>query len=321
MSFGYSVLGFGGYPNRTSFSNFGGRGVFAGSGGSPSVIDYVTIAINGNATDFGDMSAGNGNKGAACSNGSRGVMTQSGDATMQYITVSTTGNSADFGELTVNRANGADATSNHLDRGVWMGGYFYNSSSGANETSNVIDYITISTTGNATDFGDLNVESWGGAAGCSTTSGRAFLGIGNDGSTDNVVDSISYFNTLALGNASDFGNLSYVTEYASAMADSTRGIIASGVQDNNVTNQLSMEYITIANTGNATDFGDTIGARTYRTGSCGNNIRGLIAGGYNYGTSSGWATIDLNIIQTTGNATDFGDLTVGRQVGGGLSGD
>ena len=91
MSFGYSVLGFGGYTNRFTPSNFGGRGVFAGSGGSPSVIDYVTIATNGNATDFGDMSAGNGGKGTACSNGSRGVMTKSGDATMQYITISTTG--------------------------------------------------------------------------------------------------------------------------------------------------------------------------------------------------------------------------------------
>ena len=310
MSFGYSVLGFGGYPNRVSISNFGGRGVF-----TDHIIDYVTIATNGNATDFGDATVGNGGKGTACSNGSRGVLTTSQDATMQYITVSTPGNATDFGELTSNRSNGVEATSNHLDRGMWMGGY-------TGSVSNVIDYITISATSNAVDFGDLNVGSWGGAAGCSTTSGRAFLGIGNEGAIDNIVNSISYFNTLALGNASDFGNLSYGTEWASCMADSTRGIIASGVQFyNSGSDELGMEYITIANTGNATDFGNTIGARTYRTGSCGNNVRGLIGGGYNYGTSSGWATIDLNIIQTTGNATDFGDLTVGRQVGGGLSGD
>jgi len=313
MSFGYSVLGFGGYPNRTSFSNFGGRGVFAGSGGSPSVIDYVTIATNGNATDFGDMSAGNGNKGTACSNGSRGVMTQSTDATMQYITVSTTGNAADFGELTVNRANGAEATSNHLDRGMWMGGL-------NGGVSNVIDYITISATSNAVDFGDLNVGSWGGAAGCSTTSGRAFLGTGNENSTDNPSTGISYFNTLSLGNASDFGNMSYDGEYASAMADSTRGIIAGGVQGSGA-GDVGMEYITIANTGNATTFGETTDALAYRSGSCGNNVRGLMGGGFNFNGASGRGTIDLNIIQTTGNATDFGDLTVARQVGGGLSGD
>jgi len=313
MSFGYSVLGFGGYTNRFSISNFGGRGVFAGE----IVMDYVAIATNGNATDFGDMSVGNGGKGAACSNGSRGVMTTSNDATMGYITVSTLGNTTVFGELTSNYTNGAEATSNHLDRGMWMGGY--GNDSGSYQLYNVIDYITISTTGNAVDFGDLNVTSWGGAAGCSTTSGRAFLGIGHENGTGNPSTSISYFNTLALGNASDFGNLSYAVEWASAIADSTRGIIAAGVQSSG--NEKGMEYITIANTGNATDFGDTTGVLTYRSGTCGNNVRGLIGGGYNYGTSSGWATIDVITIQTTGNAADFGDLTVGRQVGGGLSGD
>lgn len=305
-SFGYSVLGFGGYPNRVSISNFGERGIFAGS----AVIDYVAIATNGNATDFGDLA---GSKGTGCSNGPRGVATTTNDTDgIKYITISTPGDAQDFGNLTSARSNGIEATSNHLDRGLFMGGY-------TGSTSNVIDYITISATSNAVDFGDLNVTSWGGAAGCSTTSGRAFLGIGNEGSTDNVVNSISYFNTLALGNASDFGNLSYVTEWASAIADSTRGIIAAGVQGSG--NEKGIEYITIANTGNATDFGDTTGVLTYRSGTCGNDVRGLIGGGYNYGTSSGWATIDVITIQTTGNAADFGDLTVGRQVGAGFSGD
>ena len=307
MSFGYSVLGFGGYPNRVSISNFGGRGVF-----TDHIIDYVTIATNGNATDFGDATVGNGGKGTACSNGSRGVLTTSQDATMQYITVSTPGNATDFGELTSNRSNGVEATSNHLDRGMWMGGY-------TGSVSNVIDYITISATSNAVDFGDLNVGSWGGAAGCSTTSGRAFLGIGSENGTGNASTSISYFNTLALGNSSDFGDMSYGVEWPSAEADSTRAVIMGGVQYSG--NEKGIEYVTIANTGNATDFGDTTGVLTYRSGSCSNNVKALIGGGYNYGTSSGWATIDVITIQTTGNAADFGDLTVGRQVGGGFSGD
>lgn len=306
-SFGYSVLGFGGYPNRTSFSNFGGRGVFAGE----AVIDYVAIATNGNATDFGDLDGG---KGTGCSNGSRGIATTVNDTDgIKYITISTTGNAAAFGNLTSARANGMEATSNHLDRGLFMGGL-------AGSVSNVIDYITISATSNAVDFGDLNVGSWGGAAGCSTTSGRAFLGIGHENGTDNRSTSISYFNTLSLGNASDFGNMSYDVEWASAMADSTRGIIAGGVQGSGAAD-VGMEYITIANTGNATTFGETTDALAYRSGSCGNNVRGLMGGGYNFNTSSSRGTIDVVTIQTTGNATDFGDLTVARQVGGGFSGD
>ena len=41
---------------------------------------------------------------------------------------------------------------------------------GAADT-NVIDYVTISTTGNATDFGDLPVATWGYIAGCSDVNG------------------------------------------------------------------------------------------------------------------------------------------------------
>ena len=39
------------------------------------------------------------------------------------------------------------------DRGVWCGGYI---NAGAVAEVNVIDYISISTPGNATDFGDLS---------------------------------------------------------------------------------------------------------------------------------------------------------------------
>ena len=37
--------------------------------------------------------------------------------------------------------------------------------------NNAIDYVTISTTGNATDFGDLPVATWGYIAGCSDVNG------------------------------------------------------------------------------------------------------------------------------------------------------
>jgi len=313
MSFGYSVLGFGGYTNRFTPSNFGERGVFMGV----AVIDYVAIATNGNATDFGDCV---NDQGHGCSNGSRGVSALGGD-NLDYITISTPGNAVDFGDLTLSRANGIYSTSNNKDRGLWFAGY--SGVSGPQFTSNIIDFVTISVTSNATDFGDINSRSRAGAATCSTTTGRAIHTIGevstND-STGTTGDSISYLNTLALGNSSDFGDMGYRVEWPSAEADSTRAVIMGGVQygDNN---DKGMEYVTIANTGNATDFGDTTGQLTYRSGSCANNVRALIGGGYNYGTSSGWATIDVITIQTTGNAADFGDLTVGRQIGGGFSGD
>lgn len=49
-------------------------------------------------------------------------------------------------------------------RGVFGGGY-------TGSMSNVMDYITIDTTGNATDFGDLTVARWGCAGVSSNTRG------------------------------------------------------------------------------------------------------------------------------------------------------
>ena len=89
---------------------YGSRGVFLGGttdgNGRSNVIDYVTIANTGNATDFGDLIAAAKLIGdAGTSNGSRGVIA-GGDVSgssnvIQYITVATTGNATDFGDLTV----------------------------------------------------------------------------------------------------------------------------------------------------------------------------------------------------------------------------
>ena len=79
----------------------------------------------------------------------------------------------------------------------------------------------------------------------------------------------------------------------------------------------TMGYITVASTGDATDFGDLAVAR-YAMGACSNNIRGLLGGGYD---GSDYNRIDYLTIQTTGNTTDFGDLTTSRRQSAGCSGD
>ena len=89
-----------------------------------------------------------------------------------------------------------------------------------------------------------------------------------------------------------------------------------GNDNSNSTNVI--DYITIATTGNATDFGDTTG-NTERNACCSNGERG-VSGGGNYGSSK------INLIQyvtiaTTGNATDFGDLTQTRSGPGSCSGE
>ena len=73
----------------------------------------------------------------------------------------------------------------------------------------------------------------------------------------------------------------------------------------------TMDYFTIASTGNATDFGDlTVAVR----GGFGmsNSSRGLLAGGNN---PSDQNTIGYITIASTGNATDYGDLILGSSFG------
>ena len=74
---------------------------------------------------------------------------------------------------------------------------------------NQIDYITIGSTGNATDFGDLTVatEYCKGASG--TTRGT-ITGGNRSGSGVNVIETI-YISSS--GNATDFGDLTSIRRY------------------------------------------------------------------------------------------------------------
>ena len=83
----------------------------------------------------------------------------------------------------------------------------------------------------------------------------------------------------------------------------TRGIFAVGYTNPLFAYSNAIEYITIASTGNGTDFGDdTLSRRA--GGGASNSTRGLIAGG-----TPSTNTITYVTIASTGNSTDFGDLS------------
>ena len=112
-------------------------------------------------------------------------------------------------------------------------------------TSDRIEYITISTLGNATDFGNLTgARKWGGAAASRTRgcwAGGAPMG-----------DTIDYVTIAQLGNAVDFGDLTATTE-KDGLSTEIRGVFCGGYASPAMRD--IMEYITIASTGNAVDFG------------------------------------------------------------------
>jgi hypothetical protein len=163
---------------------------------------------------------------------------------------------------------------------------------------NTIARITIASTGDATDFGDLTSARQSLAGFASSTRG-CFAG----GSTENTID---YVTIASAGNATDFGDLTEGKNVASGGCNSsTRGLIGGG--NNGVTYLNVIEYVTIATTGNALDFGD-ITVQKNQVAACSSPTRGLFSGG----AYPGGTQIDYVTIATTGNAVTFGNLTVGR---------
>ena len=183
-------------------------------------------------------------------------------------------------------------------RGVFCGG------SSSNTT---MDYITIATTGNATDFGDLTVGRSGLAGANSETRGV----IGGGSSSSNVMDYITIDTT---GNATDFGDLTTGRAELGGLNSKTRGVFGGGYTG---AVQNVMDYITIATTGNATDFGDLTVSRRGFAG-LNSDTRGVFGGGSD-ALGGYFNTMDYITIDTTGNATDFGDLTSTTAGDGGIS--
>ena len=187
-------------------------------------------------------------------------------------------------------------------RGVIMGGTNPGS-------TNEIEYVTISTLGNATDFGDLTSAVK--HTGCCASSTRGIRG-GGWGNT-NTIDFVTITST---GNAFDFGELSTTTSAHGACSSSTRGLFGGGLSPSVYLDTIS--YITMASKGDSSLFGDLTKARAYMTSGVSNGTRGVFAGGYIPGGTK-QNTIDYVTISTLGNAADFGDMTVARDGLAGLS--
>ena len=162
--------------------------------------------------------------------------------------------------------------------------------------SDAIDFLTISTLGNAQDFGDTSASRSGNSALSSGTRGIFGAGYGPS-------DQIEFVTIASTGNSTDFGDDVGNSNGAAGLSDGTRGIFAGSTE---LSPGNRIRYITIASTGDAVDFGDLNYAASH-LGSAASSTRGLIAGGGASGTE--YNNIDFITIATTGNATDFGDLT------------
>jgi len=221
--------------------------------------------------------------------------------------LASTGNASDFGDMSVGKYYNAALGNN--TRAVVGGGYI----SSPSGPINVIEYVTFASAGNTTDFGNLTENNFTLASGSNRTRGL-FLG----GSTAaSGVNTISYITIASTGDATDFGDISARTSYITGgLCSPTRSVVAGGLNEDAGAFTNVIQYVTIASTGNASDFGDA-SSSFYSGAGLSSSTRGIYGAG---GWTSAAVTMEYITIASTGNYTDFGDLTVARLGGGGAAG-
>jgi len=198
------------------------------------------------------------------------------------------------------------------DRGLMFGGYGF----GGTNTISTIQYWDITTTGNASTFGNLTATTRSGASVSDATYGVHNASTGHDYAAN--TNHFEYVTISTTSNASDFGdfgtNLKTRVE-GSTPGDGTYGYFAGGYNTDLSQTTNIIQYITIATPGNSADYGDLTLARTSFSG-CNNSTIALFAGGSSYTN-----TIDYITMGTPSNATDFGDLSASKSWVGSLSDD
>jgi hypothetical protein len=241
ISYTYANGSYGGAASAT-------RMCVAGATSNTNNIDLTIFATRGKGTDFGDLNEGGVATGS--SNSTRGLFSVGGDSnTIDYITIASAGNATDFGNLYAVVSNPAMA--GNTTRMLFMGG---DKGSGSPRYVNEIGYVTISSTGNTTDFGDLLQTLGYGQATSSST--RVVHCGGYTGSAG--VNTIQYVTTASTGNATDFGDLLSQWTQGACFSNSTRAIIGQGYNWETGANQNIIQYFTIASTGDSADFGDAL---------------------------------------------------------------
>ena len=173
-------------------------------------------------------------------------------------------------------------------RGIFAGG---NSPS----RLQTIDYITVATTGNAADFGDLSTVRDVPAGAANTTRG-VIAGGYQTGTGD--LSSVDQVTIATLGNGTSWGSLSSARRNRDGCGDYSRGLFMSGYPTT-----AQIDYLTFMSTGTSIDFGDTTQSR-YDTANLSDATRAVCCGGNSPSTN----ICDYVTIQSTGNAQDFGDL-------------
>ena len=249
----------------------------------------------------------------------RGVFGGGESNVMDFIEIATTGNATNFGGLNETERDRPYSFASST-RGIIGGGRDH-----PNYWTS-IDYITTSSSGGATDFGELIQGAWSGAGASNNTRGLFFGGY-YPGTTDfaGTVRNFKKIQSVEIattGEANEFGE---ITENGirecGCVASQTRAVRLGGKTTTyapswgNIVG--SIDFVTIATKGDAQDFGELIEKNAAGT-ACSNSTRGIHAGGV-FPAPSRINVIQFITIASLGNAQDFGDLTLTNCLQGGAA--
>ena len=292
----------------------GTRGMYNGMNAPTYTCDYLNLSSGGDAADFGNLATQRYRLTSAADR-TRAIQAggEGGNNVIDYFTMATTGNGTDFGDC-YDHYDGWSV--NNTTRYVFgAGSVAPNYGVGLN----TIEYVTIQSTGNSNDFGDCYITMAGCTAAASPT--RGYMSSTYDPSPGANQKIIQYITTSTLGNSSYFGDLTNTDMQSDAVcvANATRGFICGGYNSTSpALASNTIEYVTIASLGNATDFGD-LNYKAYLSAGCGSPTRATYAGGAAQPGPAKFNNIDYWQIASAGNATDFGNLTESAYVQGGCS--
>ena len=197
-------------------------------------------------------------------------------------------------------------------RAVFPGGR-----NGSTTMTDDMDYINISSTGDALDFGDLLTDSFEAGACSSSTRGIKFGGRALPSSAyQNNLEAYTFAST---GSIADIEDLRTATVYSCGASNETRGLIMGGIISSSYGGSYSggwnnIDYITIASFGESIEFGDLSFDHPAGLNQASSPTRGIFAGGFAPANGSGGSSFYTSKIQfvtipTLGNSQSFGDLT------------
>jgi len=209
-----------GSQNPTGGSGDNTRGILCG-GVSSNMISYFTISSTGNAIDFGADQPFTGTYSCAVNSTTRSVMAggrvspYTAQNAMWYITIQSTGIVNDFGDQSVTQGCFNRSSCDSSTRGILAGGREGTHPSGGN--TNIMEYITIATTGNGIEFGDLTAATQmsGGSSNCTR-------GVFTHGSDTTGIDTMEI---ATLGNAVEFGDNLYSTSTGCSTSNAHGGLV------------------------------------------------------------------------------------------------